>query len=297
MSRSISDIKVLYAFPSVSPSSGLPRSLSSILSLNILPASAKMSRFFQPLATRLGLAKEVANAVLFVHIGGLVHKNIHPGTILLFPSVTHKPYDEDRSLGSAFLVGFTESRIDRGGYSHAGQRFARGGYSEPEPAEIPTKIYEHPNREGLQYTRYSMLHDIYALGVVLLEIGLWQLLVKRQNKLVKMHSTISIRRSVLQSHFALGPPYYEQPTPARDNFVVSNPILAPLWASSDEIPGTRVEIKAALIEYAQATLPSFMGGLYTNIVLSCLTCMDGETDSMLGARFIEIVLDGLDKIQ
>ncbi|KAG9081897.1 hypothetical protein FRC06_005338 [Ceratobasidium sp. 370] len=257
-------IKVLYAFPAVSPSSGVPRSLWSVLSCDGLPAPANLSHYFQPLATRLALAKEVANAVLFVHIGGLVHKNIHPGTILLFPSSMHVPQGEDRSLGSAFLVGFTESRVDRDGYSSGPNLGHSRGVDEGYPQPWPTIIYEHPNREGPEHARYSMLHDIYALGVVLLEIGLWQLLVKRPDKLA-------------------------DPAP--------NPVLAPLWASNSEIPNARAKIKAALIDYAQATLPSFMGDLYTNVVLSCLTCMDGQADSVLGARFIEIVLDNLDRIQ
>lgn len=36
-------------------------------------------------------------------------------------------------------------------------------------------IYRHPYRQGLQpQERYNIGHDIYSLGVCLLEIGLWE---------------------------------------------------------------------------------------------------------------------------
>jgi hypothetical protein len=40
-------------------------------------------------------------------------------------------------------------------------------------------IYQHPDRWGADTEyRFSMLHDIYSLGVVLLEIGLWKPFVR-----------------------------------------------------------------------------------------------------------------------
>jgi hypothetical protein len=39
--------------------------------------------------------------------------------------------------------------------------------------------YRHPQRWGEKVKwPFTMLHDIYSLGVVLLEIGLWQSLIK-----------------------------------------------------------------------------------------------------------------------
>lgn len=39
--------------------------------------------------------------------------------------------------------------------------------------EVEPNLYRHPNRQGRPTHQFSRLHDIYALGVVLLEIGLW----------------------------------------------------------------------------------------------------------------------------
>lgn len=40
--------------------------------------------------------------------------------------------------------------------------------------EIGENIYRHPEQWGLPTVAFNVVHDVYALGVVLLEIGLWR---------------------------------------------------------------------------------------------------------------------------
>ena len=40
--------------------------------------------------------------------------------------------------------------------------------------DVSKNIYRHPDRQNAPKEDFSMTHDIYALGVVLLEIGLWK---------------------------------------------------------------------------------------------------------------------------
>lgn len=55
-------------------------------------------------------------------------------------------------------------------------------YTRPENAgtvmdydlDIEKDIYRHPDRQGIPSRPFSKAHDLYALGVILLEIGLWQ---------------------------------------------------------------------------------------------------------------------------
>lgn len=35
-------------------------------------------------------------------------------------------------------------------------------------------VYRHPERQGQPQKMFNKIHDIYALGVVLLEVGLWE---------------------------------------------------------------------------------------------------------------------------
>lgn len=42
------------------------------------------------------------------------------------------------------------------------------------PADINLDYYQHPEKRYNPTLRYSRSHDIYSLGCVLLEIGLWK---------------------------------------------------------------------------------------------------------------------------
>lgn len=135
-------------------------------------------------------------------------------------------------------------------------------------------IYRHPSRQGLKVQElYVMQHDIYSLGVCLLEIGLWSSFVG-------------------QNH---------QPTPSFDvaeELTSSNPTRA------------AIQIKQRLIDKTKVELPSRMGKKYTEVVLSCLTCLDSGTTNMfeneddlydedgilVGVAFIEKILMKLDEI-
>ncbi|QRW12923.1 hypothetical protein RhiLY_11922 [Ceratobasidium sp. AG-Ba] len=242
------DLHILYMFPETVSPLRRPDTLESLLLQREYynPLSPGSLPPKQPLTSRLRLAKEVAHAVLFVHIGGLVHKNIHPGTILISSAANAwGPGAVDCILGRAFLVGFIESR----GVRH---------WSAPPPGSTDDwsrSIYKHPNRKETDlYTRYDMLHDIYALGVVLLEIGTWESILK----LFRRENIFSL--------------------------------------SVDKIPEDAAQMKADIIRHARATLPLCMGNLYTEVVVDCLTCMDEQTESALGAKYIQMVLDRLDEI-
>jgi serine/threonine protein kinase len=124
------------------------------------------------------LARRLATAVFFVHSVGWVHKAIRPENILIFQKTSRGQAQEGGkqaasdhsssprwSLGSACLVGFDAGRDD---------------LAETDPGarnqnSLVDEIYTHPDRQAsAQYhTRHTMSHDIYSLGVVLTEIGIW----------------------------------------------------------------------------------------------------------------------------
>jgi len=75
------------------------------------------------------------------------------------------------SIGQPFLTGFIHSRLDTGATNLKGD-------NAPED-----RIYQHPDHWGIKVEhKFSMLHDVYSLGVVLLEIGLWKTFVKWDSK-------------------------------------------------------------------------------------------------------------------
>ncbi|KAF3910964.1 hypothetical protein AA313_de0200530 [Arthrobotrys entomopaga] len=151
-----------FKFPSVTMDQ--PRSLLDML----LDAVNKKQGVFHHLNQRISLAKQLASALLYVHSFGFVHKNIRPDNVLVFePSQSSDGSDVrlgqfPRYLGKPFLVGFNGIRkVDA-----ESQMLSQ---SDPK-----CMIYHHPDRYRLKEGHeFTMKHDIYSLGVVLLEIALW----------------------------------------------------------------------------------------------------------------------------
>lgn len=213
-----------------------------------------------PLDERLELAKKLANSVLFVHTAQFVHKNIRPETIVLFRN-------ERSDIGAPFLVGFEQFRVEDG-------RTYRAGDDVWEH-----NLYRHPSRQGmLPEVDYQMQHDIYSLGVVLLEIGLWTSFVLYG----KDDGTYS---------------------------VAPNDILGPAVSALGQKPRDGVqEIKLNLEDLAAMELPTRLGKRYTEVVLLCLRCIDSggfgavaanctdEDGITIGASYIENVLEKMQQI-
>lgn len=208
---------------------------------------------------KVSLSIKLAKAVLFLHSTRFVHKNIRPETILLFP-------DESTVFAELYLVGFEFFRTIDGGTFRTGDSF------------WDREIYRHPERQTSHPEEdYSMQHDVYSLGVCLLEIGLW-------NSFVVMTSSSGPR------------------TPNRKLGFEAE-------FTSDAIP-KGLAIQSKMIEMAEKSLPSRMGKRFTDVVVTCLTGLDSsevhlnetpdaESDEGidLGVQFVHNVLVQLQKIE
>lgn len=111
-----------------------------------------------PLSDKMNLAKQLATSINYIHVLDFVHKNVRPETVLIFQS-----NERSSQLGPLFLLGFKAFRM-------ADSKTLRLGNLAWEE-----DIYQHPDRQGRRPDAdYIMQHDIYSLGVCLLEIGLWE---------------------------------------------------------------------------------------------------------------------------
>ena len=206
------------------------------------------------LSDRFKLANELARSVSYVHTFGFVHKNIRPETILLLSG-------KESSISSAFLIGFDSFRTAEG-------RTLRKGDSAWERC-----LYQHPSRMGsMAAADYIMQHDIYSLGVCLLELGLWNSFVVYDDQ--------------------------ELSLPAAGDSEGTN-------ATQSSILGTDLpqsSFKDRLLSLARGELRSRMGTRYSEIVVTCLTCLDpgnidfgdesefqDEDGIQVGVRYIEKV--------
>lgn len=144
------EFELVFAIP---PGLGDPLSLRTLL-LN-------KSRSY-PLNERFDLARGFAKSVLFVHTSQFVHKNIRPDNIIVMKKEASEGNAEMRMISAPFLVGFDKFRL------------AEGGTYYVSDGVWQYDLYRHPKRQGPQPEDGSMMqHDIYSLGVCLLEIGLW----------------------------------------------------------------------------------------------------------------------------
>jgi len=219
-----------------------PRSLRNVL----ISADSNLS-----LSDRFKIAQQLATSVSYIHTYEFVHKNIRPETVLIFQN-------QKSVLGASFLLGFEKFRLVDG-------RTTRSGDCIWEK-----DLYRHPRRQGLKPEEdYTMQHDIYSLGVCLLEIGLWE-------SLVIYHDEGS------------------DPSPSSVLTALDDP-------EEDKIKKAFI-VKDALVGLAKQRLPSRIGEKYTEIVVTCLTCLDesntdfGDSSEfedadgvLIGVRFIEKV--------
>jgi hypothetical protein len=243
-----------------------PQTLQTLLAADI----GKAYGGGHPLDFRFRLERQISEAVLTVHMAKLVHKNIRAETILIL-----RPANVGSDESARLATGVGQPILSHWSYLK-------------DPSSITNKwatdiwtqnIYRHPQRQGLHIQkRYNMGHDIYSLGVCLLELGLWDPFVLTRTadgdpKISELFRRAAKVESEEDPDVALG-------------LVLKNP----------------TKVKEVLLSLAQQQLPSRMGLGYTELVVACLKCLDSPSgfgegvdfsklkDTEAGVAFKELVL-------
>ncbi|PVH93642.1 hypothetical protein DM02DRAFT_676715 [Periconia macrospinosa] len=136
---------------------GMPFSLLRLYELQALRPS---------LGERLRLAKSLACSICELQLVKWVHKSFRSENILFFPraqGAQEASIEKDRvGISQPWVMGFEFSRPEL-------------DFSSGRPdKDIARDVYRHPERQQRPQRPFSKIHDIYGLGVVLLEIGLWR---------------------------------------------------------------------------------------------------------------------------
>lgn len=137
---------ILYRLPHRSQDAASITTLHDLMSRNTSSESTKPA-----LGVRFAIAHALASTLLGIQISGWVHKNITSRSIVML------------SPDNPNLVGWATAR-----------RVMGDSAVQEEYAGLETNIYHHPRRYGKPSARFINEYDIYALGVVMLEIGLWK---------------------------------------------------------------------------------------------------------------------------
>jgi serine/threonine protein kinase len=153
------DFALVYSLPAHADPLERPKSLYSLFPQNT--ESVKVPgqvRVLPDLAVRYRLARTLAEGLLVLHSIRWLHKAFNSGNILLF--VGPSGLEVTKPMLSGFGLGRSASHeqqtIDLRGFK---SKFA---------------LYQHPELRCETHRRYEARHDIYSLGMVLVEIAFWQ---------------------------------------------------------------------------------------------------------------------------
>jgi hypothetical protein len=119
------------------------------------------------LEDRIALAKALSMSLSQLFTVGWVHKSFRSDNILFFNPkkssdalVNERP---EKHWSVPYVLGFEYARPESEFSSKLIDR-----------DQIGENVYRHPDQWGFPSNKFSATHDIYSLGVVLLEIALWK---------------------------------------------------------------------------------------------------------------------------
>ncbi|KAF4331584.1 kinase-like (PK-like) [Fusarium beomiforme] len=180
--RQINHNRVAYIF--AVPEGGEPAPVSLLKALPPLGSSSTSQLPTPSLGHRFQLAHKLAKCISQLQLvkwvmflasivlqaltfpTSKVHESFRSENILFFPQpsteATAYPAETRLNLTEPWVLGFKFSRPEMY-FSHG-----HGDYNAARD------VYRHPRRQQNPTEPFNKLHDVYALGVVLLEIGLWQ---------------------------------------------------------------------------------------------------------------------------
>lgn len=116
------------------------------------------------LGQRFRIAHDIGRAIQKWHSVGWVHEEICSRNVLIFQDPGTHAWDFSKPFLGGFQYSRRETDISDG----------------LEVEDIQRNVYRHPSRQGIPLQRHDALHDIYAYGVLLLEIGLWQTVLEHR---------------------------------------------------------------------------------------------------------------------
>ncbi|KAL9086562.1 MAG: hypothetical protein Q9159_004078 [Coniocarpon cinnabarinum] len=139
------------------------------------------------LSQRIKIAQHIVIALSYVHSTRWVHKAVRSSNILLFhldgseeasqqSQNIHSNIDlNPEDLGNAFLTGFSLARRQEAISTGIDTFDWRNGLYEH-----PDRLRQADNSDEISRTPFRVSHDIYSLGVVLLELGVWRAHERRE---------------------------------------------------------------------------------------------------------------------
>jgi hypothetical protein len=146
---------LVFAKPHGIPASQEPQSLRALFDVR----DGAAGRIVPPLTRRVALMRRLAETLERLHAVGWLHKGLSSANVLFFSASS----TQDADLVRPYICGFDYSRPA-----------VRNDLTEQPSDDKEADLYRHPAVQSDAARRgYKKSHDVYALGVVLLEIAHW----------------------------------------------------------------------------------------------------------------------------
>lgn len=116
-------------------------------------------------------------------------------------------------------------------------------------------LYRHPSQQGIMSKPVCTGHEVYALGVCLLEIGLWDAMIWKDTEGYRVSETLARE---LNTRASRGPRQLKS------------------LLGETEGPDGPERVRKMLLSIATCELPKLMGVGYARVVQACLECMDDD---------------------
>ena len=143
----------VYESPIQGPEYAVPTSLRDLLGVSRKPSLNK----------RLALAHAIAESLMYLHSVNWLHKGVRSNNVLFPSPPTKQGINPAWPAYQPMLSGFDYARPD-----------LPDSMTERASHILEHDLYRHPELTSLTSTRSKKSHDIYSLGIVLVEIAYWE---------------------------------------------------------------------------------------------------------------------------
>jgi hypothetical protein len=195
----------------------------------------------------------------------LVHKSIRPHNILVIGQ-----YNWKKSSQATFPTDWTLVRkVEQPSFWIGEDDWQRA-------------IYQHPSRQGLRAkSEYTIRHDIYSLGVCMLEILLWQPFIVSSD-LRSKDSPKAISEQFQTRAIELGP---ERGVDRR------------YLGDTRKMTTKPTAVRRVMVDLCRTELPANVGNKLSELVMNCLCCLDAEVKDEDNESDDDTLVSGLSYIK
>ncbi|KAK4098276.1 hypothetical protein N658DRAFT_499512 [Parathielavia hyrcaniae] len=232
---------------------------SKTIAAERMPTTLRQLMVKQPkalaLEVRIQIAKKLLDAVYLMHTARFTHRNIRPDNILFFPAANenNEPVPSTVDLANPLIFGFHDAPLEIQISTELPTPYAQPGGLKPilknpnrkPPRDVVIDCYTHPHRRRDPRAPYRRHYDLYSVGCVLLELGLWETLDQASGR------DIALRASNAAAAAA------------------GDPLLVDRRAAA-QVEREDIRKDAEVLEKAAARLDAVTGRIYAEVTRACL---------------------------